>query len=106
MTGFLSSQGIRCSQKRVELSLQRVRPGCHSLRQVGAHRQLNPTPYCAKYFGDKLHIDQNEKLVMFGLTHVCAIDGFSSKIVGHVILPIKNNVLIYNHLYMYVIVLF
>ena len=99
MTGFLSSQGFRCSQKRVGESLKRVRPGYHSTRQVGAHRQLNPTPYHAEYFGEKLHIDQNEKLVMFGLTHVCAVDGFSGKIVGHTILPIKNNILIYNHLY-------
>nr|XP_020461071.1 uncharacterized protein LOC109963123 isoform X2 [Monopterus albus] len=30
--------------------------------------------------GHKLHLDQNEKLVMFGVTHVLAIDGFSKKI--------------------------
>ncbi|KAF5908653.1 sialin-like isoform X1 [Clarias magur] len=30
--------------------------------------------------GHKLHLDQNEKPVMFGVTHVLAIDGFSKKI--------------------------
>jgi hypothetical protein len=84
---------------RVGISLRRVRPGYHRIRQFGAHRQLNPIPYYSRYFGEKLHIDQNEKLVMFGLTHICAIDGFSGKIVGHVILPIKNNILIYDNLY-------
>ena len=32
---------------------------------------------------------------MFGMTHVCAIDGFSGKIVGFVIMPWKNNITIY-----------
>lgn len=43
------------------------------------------------YFGEKLHIDQNEKMVMFGVTHVCAVDGYSGKIVGFVSMPVKNN---------------
>jgi len=101
MTGFLSSQGFRCAQKRVGVSLQRVNPGYHIRRQTRAERQTNPIPYDAQYFGQKLHVDQNEKLVMFGLTLVCAIDGFSGKIVGFAILPQKNKVLIYEHLYRY-----
>lgn len=43
--------------------------------------------------GHKLHVDQNEKLVMFGVNHVMAIDG--KKVVSHSIMPIKNNILIY-----------
>ena len=39
---------------------------------------------------------------MFGLTHICAIDGYSGKIVGFVLLPVKNNILIYQYLYMLV----
>ena len=38
----------------------------------------NTVPYQAAYSGHKLHMDQNEKLAMFGVTHVVAIDGFSS----------------------------
>lgn len=71
----------------------------HIRRQTGTERQTNPLPYKARYFGEKLHIDQNEKFVMFGLTHICAIDGFSGKIVGFAILPLKNNILIYQHFY-------
>lgn len=100
MTGLLSAHGVRCAQRRVGKSLQRVDHESHSQRQRGVERLTNPLPYNAEYFGHKLHIDQNEKLVMFGLTHVCAIDGFSGKIVGFVIMPRKNNITIYEHLYM------
>ena len=64
-------------------------------------QHLNPVPYHASYFGQKLHIDQNEKLVMFGVTHICATDGYSGKIVGFISMPIKNNVEIYSHLFRY-----
>jgi len=49
--------------------------------------------------GHKLHLDQNEKLGMFGVTHVLAIDGFSSKIVADSTMPIKNNLVIYKEVY-------
>ena len=42
---------------------------------------LNPKVFSTKYFGDKIHYDQNEKLGMLGFVHVCAGDGFSDKIV-------------------------
>lgn len=60
---------------------------------------INPVPYSAKYFGEKLHIDQNEKLVLFGVTHVCAVDGYSGMIVGFATMPIKNNKVIYQELF-------
>ncbi len=99
MTGLLASQGVRVSQRRVGESLRRMNPGYHTARRTCTARQLNPIPYHADYFGHKLHIDQNEKLVMFGVTHVCAIDGYSGKIVGFATMPIKNNLEIYTHLY-------
>ena len=61
---------------------------------------VNPIPYRADYFGHKLHIDQNEKMVMFGVTHICGIDGYSGKIVGFVSMPIKNCIEIYSHFFM------
>ena len=60
---------------------------------------MNPIPYRADYFGHKLHIDENEKLVMFGVTHICAVDSYSGKIVEFVTMPVKNNVKIYAHLF-------
>ncbi len=38
---------------------------------------MNPVP---EYFG---HIDQNEKLIRFGVTHVAASDGYSGKLLVH-----------------------
>ena len=59
----------------------------------------NPVPYQARYFGHKLHIDQNEKLGHFGATHIAAIDGYSGLVVSHIIIPIKNCVAVYHNLF-------
>ena len=45
-------------------------------------RQINPVPYSADYPRRKMHIDQNKKLVMYGATHVAAVDGYSGVILG------------------------
>lgn len=99
MCGLLRSQGIKAGEKQIGLALAEVNPEHHLKRLTRTEAEINPHPYFARYFGDKLHIDQNEKLVMFGVTHVAAIDGFSRKIVGFVTMPIKNNLEIYSHLY-------
>ena len=101
MTGLLASQGIRVAEKRVGEALKQVAPHYHVARQKNTARQLNPLPYIADYFGQKLHIDQNEKLVMYGVTYVMAIDGYSRKIVAFLTMPIKNCVEIYEHLARY-----
>ena len=99
MTGLLASQGLSVSEQRVGESLQRVHPIYNHARRTNVAHQTNPIPYRADYFGHKLHVDQNEKLVMFGVTHVCGIDGYSGKIVGFVTMPIKNCVDIYSHFF-------
>lgn len=43
-------------------------------------------------------MDQNEKLVMFGVVYVMAIDGYSRKTVDLITLPNKNATAIYNTL--------
>ena len=101
MGGFLKSQGFKIAEQRIGESLHRVDPMHHTLRRNITNRSINPQIYKANYFGHKLHIDQNEKLTMFGATHVCAIDGYSSKIVGFVSMPIKSNEIIYENLYRY-----
>ena len=99
MTGLLASQGLHVSESRVGASLRTVNPTYQHARRTATARQMNPIPYRADYFGHKLHIDQNEKLVMFGVTHICAVDGYSGKIVGFITMPVKNNVEIYSHLF-------
>ncbi|XP_034005379.1 uncharacterized protein LOC117497578 isoform X1 [Trematomus bernacchii] len=79
MTGYLASKGIRASEGRVGRVLRETNQPYHADRYRRL-RNLNPVPYSAEYMGHKLHIDQNEKLVMYGVTHVLAVDGFSSNI--------------------------
>lgn len=97
MVGVLASQGNRIRAHRVGQSLARVNPAYHERRETRTERQTNP--YSSSYFGNRVHIDQNEKLVLFGLTHVCTVDGYSGMIVGFASFPVKNNVLIYEHRY-------
>jgi len=103
MQGTLATNGYIVAQSRVGASLRRVNPDAHSRRSNNTERLRNPLPYLARYFGEKMHIDQNEKLVMFGVTHICGIDGFSGKIVGFCSMPIKNCISIYEYFYRYVI---
>ena len=67
MIGLLSAQGCHVGQNRLGASLQRVNPGQQIRRTVESERQRNPVPYTARYFGEKVHIDQNEKLVILVL---------------------------------------
>ena len=62
---------------------------------------VNPIPYRADYFGHKLHIDQNEKLVMYEVTRVAAIDGHSRFVVAGTTMPVKNNLTIHREIYKY-----
>ena len=44
-------------------------------------------------------MDQNEKLVMYGITYVLARDGYSGKIIAGAVMPRKNNLIIYDKVY-------
>lgn len=94
--GFLKSKGIDAGDRRVGNALSVVSPVNHTARYANAQRNINPIPYKTDNFGHKLHIDQNEKLAMYGLTHVCASDGCSGKLVSFASMPIKNNCVIYD----------
>ena len=99
MHGLLNSQGVRVSQRRLAASMYRVAPLQYASRRHNTNRLLNPLPYRAHHFGEKLHLDQNEKCAMFGVTHVLAIDGFSRKIVGFVTIPKNNSMVVYDLLF-------
>ena len=57
--GLLRARGIHVSQRRIGVSMSR---GPQQGRRSRANRHLNPPPYNARFFGDKLHLDQNENL--------------------------------------------
>ena len=90
MQGLLRSNDIEVSQARIATSLRRVAPVQYHARCVDIYRVLNPAPYRVSYYGEKLHLDQNEKIMMHDVTHVLAVDGYSRKVVGFITLPIKN----------------
>lgn len=95
VTGYLKSKGITPGEiKGLALHFRVLHH--HEVRKNRAEQLKNPIPYSARH---KLHIDQNKKLVMYSVTHVCAIDGYSGKIVAHSLMPVKNNLVIYNAIY-------
>uniref|UniRef100_A0A1X7T7Y3 Integrase core domain-containing protein n=1 Tax=Amphimedon queenslandica TaxID=400682 RepID=A0A1X7T7Y3_AMPQE len=96
MKGCLaSSLDIDVGEHQIASSLQRVDPEGYEIHKSDTVDRANPIPYLAQYFGHKLHLDQNEKLIRYGVTHVIAVDGFSAKIVAHTSMPIKSNLTIY-----------
>lgn len=99
MGGYLRSKGIPVSDHQLRSCLPSVAPSAHIQRQTDGLERANPHVYVARYFGHKLHVDQNEKLAMFGVTYVLARDGYSGKIVGSSVMPVKNNLTIYEDVY-------
>ena len=66
ITGYVRhSTGLRLGAHSVGRALKRVNPKQHRERQTSITRHLSPVPYFAEYFGNKLHLDQNEKLVRY-----------------------------------------
>ena len=85
MKGYLAQKyKVNISQKMVADALKTVAPNYYARRQTDTARQTNTIPYRADYFGHKLHVDQNEKLEMYGVVHIVAIHGHSAILrVGH-----------------------
>ena len=102
LTGLLRSRGYSIGERATAAALRVINPYYHQQRQRGTERLRNPTPYYAEYSGHKLHMDQNEKLAEYGVTHVFASDGYSGKIVGASTMPVKNNITIYDEVYRYI----
>ncbi|XP_057294025.1 uncharacterized protein LOC130622575 [Hydractinia symbiolongicarpus] len=100
MTGYIRQKhNLNVSQKRVVKALTIVSPANQEWRRTETERLLNPVPYQADYFGHKLHIDQNEKVAMYGVTHVVAIDGHTRYVTAGTTMAIKNNVKIHENIY-------
>ena len=95
MTGRLRSIGVSISERKVGNALKKICPSTQAERCMQAGRSFNPKVYKADYFGHKLHVDQNEKLVMYGVTHVVARDRYSGMITGYTTMAIKSNLTIY-----------
>ena len=102
MTGFIKQKyGVSVGQNRICKALSRVAHHYHQRRKSNIARMTNLIPYRANYFDHRLHLDQNEKLEMYGVTHVTAIDGHSRFVVAGATMAKKNNIKIYQDVYRY-----
>ena len=90
LTGTLRSNNIHASEVRVRLAMLQADPDNYNHRRTDSNRRFNPVPYNAQYFGHKLHIDCNEKLVHYGCVLIGAIDGYSGMIVSLFAVHRKN----------------
>ena len=99
LKGYLTSRRVSISERQLRSTVPQLAPMQHSQRQLGQVDRTNPRLYHAEYFGEKLHMDQNEKLVMYGITYVLARDGYSGKITAGAVMPRKNNLIIYDKVY-------
>ena len=96
MAGYVRQKHkVAIAEKRVGTALSLVSPRYTAQRRTSPTRVVNPIPYRADYFGHKLHIDQNEKLMMYEVTHVAATDEHSRYVVAGTTMPVKNNLTIY-----------
>ena len=100
LTGYIKHKtNLTIAEERVDPALEKYIPKKCWSTKTRQNRAVNAIPYRADYFGHKLHIDQNEKLGMYSVTHVAAIDGHSRMIVSWTTMPVKNNLIIYSEVY-------
>ena len=99
LTGYLRSKSTSISKNTVAKVMKKIYPYHAFERYIKTARNLNAKPYHADYFRQKLHIDQNEKLVMYGTKHVIARYGYSGMVVAIATMPIKNNLTIYEDIF-------
>ena len=98
LKGYIQSKGVLVSERKLKSALPRMSPQWHHARQQNSHERSNSSIYVARYFGHKLHLDQNEKLIHYGVTYVLARDGFFEIIVGAAVMQRKNKI-IYDEVY-------
>ena len=97
----LRDAGVRVGLGRIGKSVKRVKAVPQEIQRQNTIDRDNPIICDAWYFGKILHLDKNEKLGMFGVTYVTALDVYSGKIVAGVTTPRKNNLVIYDRIYRY-----
>ena len=95
----LNGTGIRVSQRRIARIQRQVALNACNASRRDLLNQMNPVPYRAPFFGHKAHMEQNEKMEMYGCTHVALIYGCSRYICRFITILTKNPILIYKYLF-------
>ena len=70
---FTSLRRDPCISKENYCLTRLTHPHELASRTQSMAQHINP----AHYFGKKLHVDQNEKVNMYGVIHIVAVDGYS-----------------------------
>ena len=81
--GVMKAKGIDAGETKIGKVFDEINPDADKESQEIVSNSFNPKIYNAIYFGHKIYYGQNEKIGMFGIVHVCALDRFSGKIVEH-----------------------
>ena len=101
LTGTLRSAGINVAEYRVAQAMIIADPENHLLRVQDGQKRFNPVPYNAKYFGHKLHVDLNEKLVDYNCLIIGCIDGYCGFLLEIICIHRKNCLDVYD-MYRYI----
>ena len=96
LTGTLRSEGIKISEMRVCEAVIEIDPENNQLRINDQVRRFNPVPYTAAHFGQKCHIDLNEKLVDYACLLEGAIDWYSGYLLDIRVIAKKNCLDVYD----------
>lgn len=96
LQGYLRTKGIQVSKATIHEVQKKANPIAFKQRKHDLLDKRNPIPYYAPYFGYRGHIDQNEKLVRYGVVHVVLRDGHSGFIENWITLPSKNPIRLYS----------
>ena len=103
LQGYLRTKSVNISVKNINKILKESIPTAFTARKNDTFDKTNPTPYFLPSLGYKGDIDQNEKLVRYGVGHADFRDGFSGSIENWITLPSKNPIQLYSQFYRYVI---
>lgn len=90
---------MQVSVQTINRVLKENNPAAFKARKHDTLDRTNPKPYFALNFGYKGHIDQNEKLVRYGVVHAVLRDGYSGYIENWITLPSKNPIKLYSQFY-------
>lgn len=96
LKGYMLSRGFSILEGHLRSGVPQIAGPQRIQRQLGQVDCTNPCLYHADYFSEKLHIDQNEKLSMYGVTYLVARDGYSGKISTGAVMPHENNITMYD----------
>ena len=85
--------------RKVGTAVKKNCPITQTERCIRAGRSFTSKVYKANDFGHKLLVDHNDKLVMYGVTHVVARDGYFGMITGYATIAIKINLTRYEKMF-------